>query len=401
MFALDGGASEQLRALLPLDELRSVGAFFTGQTLAQFALDGIDGQLPNEWKVFDPACGAGNLLLAFAERIQSKPKSLEEIATLESRFIGCDVFPSFVKAAKIRLLLKFLLNMENVTGLPKNIVEEMFGKVFIGNGLFAVEHLAAATHILLNPPYTMVPVPHGCSWTKGKVNLAALFVEKCLVNCSHGSRIIAILPDVLRSGTRYAKWRVFVEENAYIHRAEPFGRFDNHANVDVFVLDCEIGGNTGRGCQRGVWYPTPTGTAHKVSDFFNISVGSVVPHRNPNLGPWRPYLCARDVPIWSEVNSIGRNRRYKGSTFSAPFVVVRRTSSPKEKKRAVASIITRGEHIAVENHLIVLSPKDSTLQACRRLLRSLSTAETTNFLNQRIRCRHLTTHAIGELPWQQ
>jgi hypothetical protein len=53
----------------------------------------------------------------------------------------------------------------------------------------------------------------------------------------------------------------------------------------------------------------------------------------------------------------------------------------------------------VENHLIVLRPKDGTIGACREVLGILKDERTTRWLNERIRCRHLTVAALDELPW--
>jgi len=39
------------------------------------------------------------------------------------------------------------------------------------------------------------------------------------------------------------------------------------------------------------------------------------------------------------------------------------------------------------------------VKACRELLRSLKDERTTHWLDERIRCRHLTVAALDELPW--
>lgn len=63
---------------------------------------------------------------------------------------------------------------------------------------------------------------------------AALFVEKVLRFCLDGTKVCALLPDVLRSGTRYQKWREWVIKNSFIEKVEIVGRFDKYADVDVF-----------------------------------------------------------------------------------------------------------------------------------------------------------------------
>ena len=71
----------------------------------------------------------------------------------------------------------------------------------------------------------------------------------------------------------------------------------------------------------------------------------------------------------------------------------------KGKKRAIATIITGKEEVSVENHLIVLIPHDLSLESCKELMLRLRSKETDEWLNERIRCRHLTVSALNELPW--
>jgi hypothetical protein len=79
--------------------------------------------------------------------------------------------------------------------------------------------------------------------------------------------------------------------------------------------------------------------------------------------------------------------------------VIRRTSRPGDNFRAIGSIINLKEKVAVENHFIVLQPKDSTLNTCKRAMKVISSKKTTRWLNKRIRCRHLTVSSLKELPW--
>ena len=54
--------------------------------------------------------------------------------------------------------------------------------------------------------------------------------------------------------------------------------------------------------------------------------------------------------------------RPKSKLIMPPFVVVNRTSSPRDRLRATATIIKGTEPVAVENHLIILSPKKGGLK---------------------------------------
>src|SRR2546427_12910524 len=61
--ALDGQPARILRTLVPSDELRRAGAYFTGARLAR-RLAGLGGSaLDDPAVVLDPACGAGDVLL--------------------------------------------------------------------------------------------------------------------------------------------------------------------------------------------------------------------------------------------------------------------------------------------------------------------------------------------------
>ncbi len=53
---------------------------------------------------------------------------------------------------------------------------------------------------------------------------------------------------------------------------------------------------------------------------------------------------------------------------------------------------------AVENHLIVLRPKDGTIGKCKKLVKFLKGESTNQWFNQRIRCRHLTVSAVKDMP---
>ena len=67
--ALDGEPGRKLRAAVPISELRASGVFFTGSVLADFALRAAATSLSSDSVIFDPACGAGDLLVACAKRL--------------------------------------------------------------------------------------------------------------------------------------------------------------------------------------------------------------------------------------------------------------------------------------------------------------------------------------------
>jgi hypothetical protein len=54
--------------------------------------------------------------------------------------------------------------------------------------------------------------------------------------------------------------------------------------------------------------------------------------------------------------------------------------------------------LAVENHLLVLRPLDGRVETCQELAAWLAEDEVQSVLDARIRCRHLTTAALREVP---
>ena len=136
----------------------------------------------------------------------------------------------------------------------------------------------------------------------------------------------------------------------------------------------------------------------RIEDFFDIKVGPVVPFRLENKGNWYPFVNCSKTNWWDRNLNFSKIR-FNGKVFKPPFVVIRRTSSPSENYRAIAAIITGKENIAVENHLLVLMPKDNKIETCRELMVRLKDKRTNDWLNNRIRCRHLTVSSVSKLPW--
>jgi hypothetical protein len=124
----------------------------------------------------------------------------------------------------------------------------------------------------------------------------------------------------------------------------------------------------------------------------------VVPHRSPELGPFRRYICSKGLPTGKEVFRIANKRRFEGTVVIPPFVVIRRTSRPEDDPRLCATLILGSQPVAVENHLIVCRPARGGVTLCRRLLPQLRAAKATRFLRDAIRCRHLTVGVVKRLP---
>ncbi len=396
--ALDGQASDELRRLVSREQRRTAGAFFTGSRLAKLALRPILGSLNEESIVLDPACGAGDLLIGCAAHLPVRRTLAATVLQWGKHLVGRDLHREFITAAKARLILTAAERGVKLGRFDPKGLDKMFPKIKRRCGLTDYHAISAATHIVINPPFSTVEAPEECEWTTGRVNVAALFLEACFRHAPVGARLVAILPDVLRSGSHYAKWRTLLERNARVRGVKSYGQFDQWTDVDVFVLNADIR-RSKRAPPAASWQMPAPQTGTRVDDHFNISVGPVVDSRDAHLGPWYPFLVSRGLPTWETVHDILLRRRHTGRVFFPPVVVVRRTSRPGDAHRATATLISGKRPVAVENHLLVLCPKDSTVRRCRELLCVLKDERTNSWLDRRICCRHLTVSALSDLPY--
>jgi hypothetical protein len=86
--------------------------------------------------------------------------------------------------------------------------------------------------------------------------------------------------------------------------------------------------------------------------------------------------------------------------ITPPFVVVGRTNRPRvgPGSRLYGTIVRGHRDVAIENHLLVLEPHDRTLRGCRAVVEVVESSRATKFLDERLRCRHLTVGAVREIP---
>jgi len=392
---LDGEPGEALRESIDLDIRRTAGAFFSGSSLSNSLINTLVKPLDENSLILDPACGAGDLLLACSRRLPIAGSLPETLEAWGRQLFGLDLYPEFIRAARARLVLEAALRGRWKASPGLVDIESWFPGIRVGDGLEIPEDLAEATHVVLNPPFSLIQTPRGVKWSSGQVSAAAVFMDRILAACEHGTDIAAILPDVLRSGTRYAKWRDHISKQATVRRVSIWGIFDPWADVDVFLLGVSIGGDSFEP-PMSAWVGSeePTG-GDTLKSIAKISVGSLVPHRHINRGQWHPYLYAQGLARWEKVDVASLPRkRFSGTVFAPPFIAVRRTSRPGDSGRAVGTVIIGDRPVAVENHLIVVRPNDASLDTCEEILTLLRSEATEQWLNHRIRCRHLTVRAL-------
>ncbi len=254
--------------------------------------------------------------------------------------------------------------------------------------------LKQVTHIVMNPPFTIMPSPKKHYWKAGKVNAAGVFFDSYLRLLPSGCHISAVLPEVLRSGSRYQSFRSFV--SGYIQgEVEVWGRFNRKTDVDVFLLSgCLI-----QKSQSSLKWQNSYDITETISDFFDVRTGPLVAYRDAEKGPEYPYFYPKNCKAWGVINCAFEKRRFSGKALNPPFVVIKRTSSPTDKNRASATLINLSEPVVVENHMLVVTPKDGKVKTCKKLIKILMHKKTNDFLNERIRLRHLTVGIIKEIPF--
>lgn len=398
--ALNGEASRMLRREIPLTTRRKFGAFFTGSSLGDSLMEHLILPKSKQVVYYDPTCGMGDLLLSAAKTLPIKSTYIQTLKSWGQQLTGCDLHQEFIDAAKFRLLLLARQRHGESSG-QLNPSIDYFPNIRVANALEDVDGYQNATHVLMNPPFGTVKVGKSHAWTSGKMTAAAVFVVDALKKVRKNTQIIAILPEVLRSGSFSQHWQNAISQAASIELVQPYGIFDESADIDVFLLSLI---RRSKSQPRKLNWPkksqnerTPT-----LGDYFVVHVGRVVPHRDPEEGEQLPYVHPRSIEPWSIISGISETRQHHAPGYTSPFVVIRRTSRPEQPYRAVASVITDGI-VYVENHLIVCEPKNGSLENCLRLMKELKSHAVNAYLNERIRCRHLTVSSVSTIPiesWQ-
>ncbi len=383
-----------MRANIGIEAMRNSGTFFTGDTLSLELINSTQSSIDSTSFILDPTCGAGNLLIAASRKFPVQESLKLTLSIWGKQLFGFDLYESFVEATKLRIILD-AINRGCVIDCNLDDAMHFLSNIKVTDAMaVASADIAQITHIVMNPPFCLWESPESTFWKKGKVNAAAIIYAHYLEIMTSNTELLSILPDVLRSGSRYKAWR---EHVSYIMSAKVsiFGQFNKSTDVDIFIIT----GKKGYDCSPIDWMTNEHGSNITLSMFCNISVGRVVAYRDPEIGQNYPFIHPRNVPMWGILSEFSERRCFDGTVIKPPFVVIRRTSRPGDKYRAIGTIITGVESVAVENHLIIVQPHTPTLKKCQEILALLKHDSTNNFLNSRIRCRHLTVEAIKQIPY--
>lgn len=390
------GLEELLLSELDYSEKKRGGVFFTPEKIAKKLISDVEDL--SELRFLDPACGTGNLLIEIARQLPLSKGLAETLRVWNRHLFGVDINEDFVLLAKRKIVA--LARERGAIGsnrLSEGDYVSLLSNIVCADFLAVKdEYKGLIDAVITNPPYSMMPTPNGIDWSSGKVNASAVFVDYCIDLLPPNGRLFAILPDVLRSGSRYGRWRSKLSTSIQLD-TKVHGAFGASADVDVFLLrgtQVAIEAQIGRGVYADEVAPT-------VSRYFSVHSGVVVPHRDEfDADEESPYAHAKTLPKWTEVIELPERIRHGGRKFSGPMVVVRRTSSPSDRDRAVATLINCQEPVSIENHLLVLIPVSGNIEDCRRLMVHLRSPDVTRYLNDKIRCRHLTVTAVKSIPFE-
>src|SRR3546814_1375254 len=95
--------------------------------------------------------------------------------------------------------------------------------------------IARADGILFNPPVGQTSEHSAKEWGSGRISAAALYLDDLVTLRTPGTPIAAILPEVLRCGTRYERFRARIQKAGLSGTFISHGTFDRWTDVDVFT----------------------------------------------------------------------------------------------------------------------------------------------------------------------
>ena len=372
-------------------DLRIDGVFFSGADIADKLISFL-GEISPLSKVIDPCCGAGDLLLAYTRQLPKLEKPMETIGSWSEIIYGNDINADLVAVTNLRLVMNAFFECDKQYTIGECIdcwKKFSFPHLTTSNAL----NLDIKKHhiVLLNPPYQQEKISVKYSWGTGRISMAAVFLYELFKKNSQAT-FVAILPDVIRSGSRYQRLRTELFPFNW-DLSTIYGRFDKQTDVDVFIVSNKT--------EQGNNINLAENKTSTISDHFDVHVGTIVPHRDPIIGETHLYLTAKNTPAGQELQKFEETLQAAKKAFKGPFVVVKRTSSPSDKCRCAATVVNCDKYFYIENHLIVLLPKDKRLETCQKVLCFLKSEKCNDIVNSVIRCRHLTVSAIKNLPYSQ
>ena len=373
--------------------VKKLGAYFTEHKLATVTVNTFSKQITHNSIILDPTCGTGNLLIEASRCLQITSHLSSTLKQWGETLWGYDIHSEFIEITKLNLIIEALRRGAILDCSIHQGCNFLHNILLIDAMQISDIQVKKVTHLLMNPPFLQINSPQKNYWKKGKVNSAGIFLDHYLRILPKNCEIVAILPDILRSGSRYQLFRSFVSSHL-IGNCHIWGRFSNTADIDVFILS----GKKNYSTKHIQWTKPIKKNTLSLSEKYNVRIGPLVAYRDKCEGKDYPYFHSKNCKNWTIITKITERRAFKGKVIQPPCILIKRTSSPSDKFRAAAVLINLKEPIAVENHLIIVTPKDHTFKSCQYLFKILSTQQTNDFLNDQIRTRHLTVNAIKSIP---
>lgn len=386
-------------SLLPEDQRKSLGAYYTPPALAERLVNliSLSGFEWTKGKIVDPACGGAAFLVPLARKILKASTSRtgeQKLSEIENRLSGIELDPV---AAWLSMLLLDLEVMEIsiAAGRP---IESI---VKVGNALMA-ERTESCELVIGNPPYGKVSLSaeqrlRFKASLFGHANLYALFTHLAVRLAKPGGLIAYVTPTSFLGGEYFKNLRAMLAEAAPLARVDFVsareGIFDNvlqetmltvfgklpqpfQSPVHVSSVECTPGeparieavGTTEAPPQGGAPWLLPRSERdtvliqrffrlkHRLSDYgFGVSTGQLVWNRHKEQ--LRASYSAEHYPIiWAEaVNPDGSFRfqaarrthlpylrikpRQEWLINSEPCILVQRTTAKEQKRRLIAAMI--------------------------------------------------------------
>src|SRR3546814_3229031 len=108
----------------------------------------------------------------------------------------------------------------------------MFPHIVVGDMFSEAPRIARADGILFNPPFGQTSEHSAKEWGSGRISAAALYLDELVTLRTPGTPIAAILPEVLRCGTRYERFRARIQKAGLSGTFISHGTFDRWTDVD-------------------------------------------------------------------------------------------------------------------------------------------------------------------------
>ena len=386
------------------------GQFITPLSIAQFMANLIPTKSFNDYKILDPGAGIGTLSYTLLNKILAEN-------TCKNVELDCyEIDKTIIPILKKTFTVNQLPENENI---KINIFETDFILDTVFKISFKINPLYNC--IILNPPYKKIRTESETRSILSSigietVNLYTAFIAVSILLLSEGGYISAIIPRSFCNGLYYLPFRNFLDTNIKIRRIHLFNsrkssfkdesvlqeniivllqKSNNISNVIISKSeDGEFKDYSEYSCaydkiinpeDSQKYINIPDEETHNINNAYNfnqtlsdldlsVSTGPIVDFRNkeylkqdykpdcvPLIYPQHLKDNKLNWPVKSKKPNaiiVGTNEIKKSLFPKGNYIVIRRFTAKEEKKRIVASIITKedfiSEFMTFENHLNVI-----------------------------------------------